>query len=114
MCICFTELEEVVSVYPSHPEKYSLQTTRSWEFVGLDEVEKPNWNHFRMRQDLLSKARYGQDVIVGLVDSGKTKIKLSLHSIFCFSCDSISYGFCSFSSTYANKRLLLRFLCTSS
>ncbi|KAK9227566.1 hypothetical protein WN943_012619 [Citrus x changshan-huyou] len=65
-----SELEEVVSVYPSHPEKYSLQTTRSWEFVGLDEVAKQNRNHFNMGQDLLSKARYGQDVIVGLVDSG--------------------------------------------
>lgn len=65
-----SELEGVVSVYPSHPEKYSLQTTRSWEFVGLDEVGKHNLNHFNMGHDLLSKARYGQDVIVGLVDSG--------------------------------------------
>ena len=74
MCVCLTELEEVVSVYISHPEKYSLQTTRSWEFVGLDEVAKQNSNHFNMGQDLLSKARYGQDVIVGLVDNGKTRI----------------------------------------
>ncbi|PSR98662.1 Subtilisin-like protease [Actinidia chinensis var. chinensis] len=62
-----SELEEVVSVFRSEPSKYSLQTTRSWEFVGLDEGEK--WNHMK-RDDLLLKARYGKQVIVGLLDNG--------------------------------------------
>ncbi|KAK9268011.1 hypothetical protein L1049_010450 [Liquidambar formosana] len=64
-----SELDEVVSVFQSHPRKYSLQTTRSWEFVGLEEVE----GHQKQRRkggDLLLKARYGREVIVGLLDNG--------------------------------------------
>ncbi|XVF40241.1 hypothetical protein PTKIN_Ptkin01aG0096300 [Pterospermum kingtungense] len=68
-----SEMEEVVSVIPSHPGKYSVQTTRSWEFVGLDESEgKSSWNKLKMGgdEDLLSKAKYGKDVIIGVMDSG--------------------------------------------
>ncbi|KAL5839221.1 hypothetical protein ACOSQ3_011926 [Xanthoceras sorbifolium] len=63
-----SELEEVVSVYRSEPGKYSKQTTRSWEFVGLEEgTETHKW---KMGNDLLEKAGYGKDVIVGVLDSG--------------------------------------------
>ncbi|XP_031282924.1 subtilisin-like protease SBT5.6 [Pistacia vera] len=55
-----SELEEVVSVHKSEPGLYTLQTTRSWEFVGLNEGG----------EGLLSKAKYGQEVIVGVLDSG--------------------------------------------
>ncbi|XWS18567.1 hypothetical protein CRYUN_Cryun32bG0056200 [Craigia yunnanensis] len=65
-------MEEVVSVFPSHQVKYSAQTTRSWEFVGLDEREGQSpWNKFKMGgEDLLSKAKYGKDIIIGVMDSG--------------------------------------------
>ncbi|KAE9452456.1 hypothetical protein C3L33_15642, partial [Rhododendron williamsianum] len=63
-----TELEEVVSVFRSDPTKYSLQTTRSWEFVGLEEGEE--LNNDMNKDELLLKARYGRDVIVGLLDNG--------------------------------------------
>lgn len=66
-----TEMEEVSSVYASKARKYSLHTTRSWEFVGLDEGEKYEWNRFKKGGDFLSKAKYGQDVIVGVIDNGK-------------------------------------------
>lgn len=63
----FAELEEVVSVYPSDPRKYSLQTTRSWEFAGLQEiVPEATLN----REDLLLKSSYGKNVIIGILDSG--------------------------------------------
>ncbi|XP_022715683.1 subtilisin-like protease SBT5.6 [Durio zibethinus] len=63
-------MEEVVSVFPSHG-KYSVQTTRSWKFVGLDEGEDHSWNKFKMGgEDLLSKAKYGKNVIIGVMDSG--------------------------------------------
>ena len=68
-----TELEEVVSISKSDPNKYSLHTTRSWEFSGLEEDEglgRSAKNLFGMSGDLLNKARYGEDVIVGLLDSG--------------------------------------------
>ena len=32
-------MKEVVSVYQSNPRKYSLHTTRSWEFLGLEQGE---------------------------------------------------------------------------
>lgn len=62
-----TELEEVVSVYKSEPRKYRLQTTRSWEFSGVEESVQPNSLN---KDDLLLKARYGKDVIIGVLDSG--------------------------------------------
>ncbi|KAJ6416799.1 hypothetical protein OIU84_002639 [Salix udensis] len=66
-----SELKEVVSVFKSNPRKYSVQTTRSWRFVGLEE-EGDNINHVfgESRSDLLKRAGYGRKVIVGLIDSG--------------------------------------------
>ncbi|CAK7350327.1 unnamed protein product [Dovyalis caffra] len=67
-----SELKEVVSVFKSNPIKYSVQTTRSWRFVGLEEEEGHHINHgFDDGRDLLKKAGYGKQVIVGLIDSGK-------------------------------------------
>lgn len=60
-------MKEVVKVIPSHEMEYSLHTTRSWEFSGLDEDLKPNQLD---KNDLLSKSQYGKDVIVGMMDSG--------------------------------------------
>ena len=34
------KLKEVVLVYQSNPRKYSLNTTRSWDFLGLEQGEK--------------------------------------------------------------------------
>ncbi|KAJ0018492.1 hypothetical protein Pint_10152 [Pistacia integerrima] len=73
-----SELEEVVSVFKSEPGLYTLQTTRSWEFVGLNEGgeglkegEGGRGRHdYQMGEGLLSKAKYGQEVIVGVLDSG--------------------------------------------
>lgn len=70
-------MEGVVCVYKSQTEKYSLHTTRSWKFVGLEEPLNPwtvNPNHRTNNKGgdlLLSKAKYGEDVIVGMIDSGK-------------------------------------------
>ncbi|KAF7840385.1 subtilisin-like protease SBT5.6 [Senna tora] len=65
-----SEMEGVVSVYKSQPQKYYLHTTRSWRFVGLEEPLNP-WtlqsNH--KNRHLLSKAKYGEDLIVGMIDS---------------------------------------------
>ncbi|KAH7545081.1 hypothetical protein FEM48_Zijuj01G0055400 [Ziziphus jujuba var. spinosa] len=66
-----SEMEEVVSVWRSYPRKYSLHTTRSWEFVGLEEEDGGHRPYFfkNMGEELLSKAKYGQEVVVGLLDS---------------------------------------------
>ncbi|CAL4905683.1 unnamed protein product [Urochloa decumbens] len=49
----------VVSVKPN--TYYKLQTTRSWDFLGVN---------YYQPSGLLKKANYGKDVIVGVVDSG--------------------------------------------
>lgn len=47
-----------------------MHTTRSWEFVGLEEMPRgPHW-HAKKGEDMLSLAEYGNDVIVGVLDSG--------------------------------------------
>ncbi|XP_022926980.1 subtilisin-like protease SBT5.6 [Cucurbita moschata] len=56
-----SELEEVVSVIES--KKYGMHTTRSWEFSGVEE-DKPRLS------DLVSKAKAGKDVVIGMLDSG--------------------------------------------
>ncbi|KAL3851433.1 hypothetical protein ACJIZ3_013315 [Penstemon smallii] len=58
-----SKMEEVVSVFRSNPRKYSLHTTRSWEFSGLQVAKK--WSNLD-KENLLLKSRYGKDVIVGV------------------------------------------------
>uniref|UniRef100_A0A0D3F3F1 Subtilisin-like protease n=1 Tax=Oryza barthii TaxID=65489 RepID=A0A0D3F3F1_9ORYZ len=53
------KLPGVVSVKPNTYHK--AHTTRSWDFLGLNYYEQSN---------LLKKANYGEDVIVGVIDSG--------------------------------------------
>ncbi|GMH15740.1 hypothetical protein Nepgr_017581 [Nepenthes gracilis] len=65
-----SELKEVVSVFRTHPGKYVKHTTRSWEFVGLEEGESLFPATMNKSDDLLSKANYGRDVIIGHFDSG--------------------------------------------
>ncbi|CAA7014096.1 unnamed protein product [Microthlaspi erraticum] len=73
------KLEEVVSVFESHPRKYETHTTRSWEFVGLEEEETDGDDRrhkhdvddrFRVGRNFLNKAKHGDGIIVGLVDNG--------------------------------------------
>lgn len=66
-----SEMEGVVYVHKNQPRIYSLHTTRSWKFVGLDGPLSPleeESNH--TNGDLLSRAKYGKDIIVGMIDSG--------------------------------------------
>ncbi|TVU34841.1 hypothetical protein EJB05_16694, partial [Eragrostis curvula] len=53
------EFPEVISVRPSGWHKAT--TTRSWDFLGL---------RYQVPSDLLNKGRYGEEVIIGVVDSG--------------------------------------------
>ncbi|KAL3616965.1 hypothetical protein CASFOL_039359 [Castilleja foliolosa] len=61
------EKEEVLSVYPSQPGKYSLHTTRSWEFTSF--LEKRGSNNLD-KDNLLLKSQYGKNVIIGMLDTG--------------------------------------------
>uniref|UniRef100_A0A2K1YFR1 Inhibitor I9 domain-containing protein n=1 Tax=Populus trichocarpa TaxID=3694 RepID=A0A2K1YFR1_POPTR len=53
---------EVVSVFPN--EVNQLHTTRSWEFLGLER------NGQIPADSIWLKARFGEDVIIGNLDTG--------------------------------------------
>lgn len=54
-------LPGVISVKANTHHK--THTTRSWDFLGVDYYQSSS-------SDLLRKAKYGEDVIVGVVDTG--------------------------------------------
>ncbi|KAI5081951.1 hypothetical protein GOP47_0001694 [Adiantum capillus-veneris] len=67
---------EVVSVFPSRQK--SLHTTRSWEFLGIEDTlssQAMNFDH-NMRnasnknRTLRELANYGQNIVIGVLDSG--------------------------------------------
>ncbi|CAO2182645.1 unnamed protein product [Urochloa humidicola] len=53
------EFPEVISVNPSR--RCRGTTTRSWDFLDLN---------YQMPNDLLNTGRFGEDIIIGVVDSG--------------------------------------------
>ena len=62
MNVCVSEYPEVVSVFPNRGRK--LQTTRSWQFMRLErDGDVPPWSAWET-------ARYGEDTIIGNLDSG--------------------------------------------
>ncbi|KAF6153134.1 hypothetical protein GIB67_034856 [Kingdonia uniflora] len=71
--------DEVVSAFPSIPNKFSLQTTRSWKFLGLEGGLGDRRRHGKRRGGLLHEAKYGKDVTVGLLDSGIWPESRSFH-----------------------------------
>ncbi|XP_044956191.1 subtilisin-like protease SBT3.8 [Hordeum vulgare subsp. vulgare] len=60
--MAIAKLPEVVTVKPNIFHK--MHTTRSWDFLGLDYNQPPQ------QTGLLKRAKYGEDVIVGVIDSG--------------------------------------------
>ncbi|KAJ0986442.1 hypothetical protein J5N97_004798 [Dioscorea zingiberensis] len=60
-----SEKEEVVSVFPSNAGTWALHTTRSWEFIGREEGLEGSQAY-----TMPSRAKYGEDIIVGMLDSG--------------------------------------------
>ncbi|KAJ3706200.1 hypothetical protein LUZ61_009905 [Rhynchospora tenuis] len=53
-------MPDVISVTPNH--KSEVHTTHSWDFLGLDYNSQSN--------TLLQKGNYGEDIIIGVIDSG--------------------------------------------
>lgn len=66
--LCWVEMNGVISVF--HSDTQSMpQTTRSWDFISLLEAD---WDPTKVNggEELLRKASYGKNVIVGLLDTG--------------------------------------------
>ncbi|XP_047333236.1 subtilisin-like protease SBT5.6 isoform X2 [Impatiens glandulifera] len=64
-----SEMEGIISVHRDNLKNYQLHTSRSWNFINLLEgggLEPGN----DLNEDLLRKANYGKDIIVGVLDSG--------------------------------------------
>ncbi|XP_020246054.1 subtilisin-like protease SBT5.6 isoform X2 [Asparagus officinalis] len=57
-------MEGMFYAFPSQ-RRHSLQTTRTWEFIGIEEGLVG-----QERDRMPSQAKYGEDVIVGVLDSG--------------------------------------------
>ncbi|CAO2197297.1 unnamed protein product [Urochloa humidicola] len=55
------DLPEVISVQPSR--RYQTTTTRSWDFLGQNLNDK-------VPSELLHRSRYGEDTIIGIIDTG--------------------------------------------
>ncbi|KAI3410576.1 uncharacterized protein J3R85_018711 [Psidium guajava] len=108
----FSEIDGVVSVIRSEPGKYSLQTTRSWKFVGLEEVRQPwnFWDRDRLEQGLWEKAEYGRGVVVGLLDSGVWPESKSFSDIEMGAIPKSWKGICQtgqeFDSCHCNRKLI--------
>ncbi|KAL0910553.1 hypothetical protein M5K25_021547 [Dendrobium thyrsiflorum] len=60
-----SEMEGVVSVFPSEG-KSSLHTTRSWDFIETLE----GFNGYDHKDFIAENASYGDDIIIGMLDSG--------------------------------------------
>ncbi|KAL2524302.1 subtilase family protein [Abeliophyllum distichum] len=58
-------MEGVISTFHCHPRKLRLKTTRSWDFINLLEGNG-DLSHSN-GEELLRKASYGKDVIVGVL-----------------------------------------------
>ncbi|KAL3522596.1 hypothetical protein ACH5RR_015430 [Cinchona calisaya] len=98
--------DEVVSIYKSHPRKYSLHTTRSWEFAGVEEDKLKEDD----KDNILVKAKYGRDVIAGLVDTGVWPEAKSFNDEGMGPVPAKWKGICQtgdqFNSSHCNKKLI--------
>ncbi|PHT56155.1 hypothetical protein CQW23_04641 [Capsicum baccatum] len=66
-------MEGVISVFHSDPYNIKPHTTRSWDFVSLLEGTLSlleGTSLINSREELLQNASYGEDIIVGVMDSG--------------------------------------------
>lgn len=61
-----SEMEGVISVFPSKGRK--MHTTRSWSFLGIDDGKQQDESS--PSNTLWKQANYGEDTIIGLLDSG--------------------------------------------
>ncbi|CAI9787976.1 unnamed protein product [Fraxinus pennsylvanica] len=67
-------MDSVISVFHSDPTKLRLHTTRSWDFINL--LEGIGNSSSSNAEELLRKANYGKDIVVGVLDTGNLNRKI--------------------------------------
>ncbi|KAJ6724176.1 SUBTILISIN-LIKE PROTEASE SBT3.1-RELATED [Salix viminalis] len=94
------EFPGVVQVIPNGIHK--LHTTRSWEFIGLNQHHSP--------QNLLEQSNMGQGTIIGVIDSGVWPESRSFHDEGMGPVPSRWKGICqqgeSFNSSNCNRKII--------
>ncbi|KAH9289612.1 hypothetical protein KI387_033729 [Taxus chinensis] len=101
-----SEMDGVISVFPS--KRRRIHTTRSWEFLGMadgkHDAEGSSTN------SLWKMANYGQDTIIGLLDTGIWPECESFMDDGMLPIPSTWRGFCqegdAFNSSHCNKKLI--------
>ncbi|KAL2494644.1 subtilase family protein [Forsythia ovata] len=105
-----SEMDRVVSVFKSHPMKYMIQTTRSWDFINL--LTSGNSGNISGIKDeeILQKADYGKDIIVGVLDTGVWPESQSFSDEGMGPVPSSWKGICQsgidFNSSHCNRKLI--------
>ncbi|KAL8032358.1 hypothetical protein ABFX02_13G090700 [Erythranthe guttata] len=102
-------MDGVISVFHSDPRESRPQTTRSWDFISLLES---NWDvtQSNSREQLLNQADYGQNVVVGVLDSGVWPESESFNDVGMGPIPSTWKGICQtgddFNSSHCNRKLV--------
>ncbi|KAI3456085.1 hypothetical protein Pfo_012748 [Paulownia fortunei] len=104
-----SEMDGVISVFHSHPTESRLHTTRSWDFISLLEA---NWDPTQANgEELLRKASYGKNVVVGVLDSGVWPESQSFNDVGMEPIPTSWKGICqsgvAFNSSHCNRGSLL-------
>ncbi|XP_012848488.1 PREDICTED: subtilisin-like protease SBT5.3 [Erythranthe guttata] len=102
-------MDGVISVFHSDPTESRPHTTRSWDFISLLEA---NWDVTRAnsREQLLNQAGYGQNVVIGVLDSGIWPESESFNDLGMGPIPATWKGFCEpgvdFNSSHCNRKLI--------
>ncbi|EYU28145.1 hypothetical protein ABFS82_13G090700 [Erythranthe guttata] len=104
-----SKMDGVISVFHSDPKKTRPHTTRSWDFINLLEAK---WDPTRSntRDKLLTQADYGQNVVVGVIDTGVWPESESFNDVGMGPIPTTWNGFCQtgvgFDSSHCNRKLV--------
>ncbi|KAF9593855.1 hypothetical protein IFM89_025640 [Coptis chinensis] len=106
-----SDKDEVVLVAQDRPNIWSLKTTRSWEFMGLEGGREFGGSTASdMRGNLRQKANYGKDIVIGLLDTGIWPESRSFNDEGLGPVPKSWKGICqagdSFNSSHCNRKLI--------
>lgn len=103
-----SEMEGVISVFPSKNRR--MHTTRSWDFLGMEGKSTEGDGTTHNSNSLWKEANYGQDTIIGLLDSGIWPEAESFRDDGMPSVPSTWKGICeegeAFNTSHCNKKLI--------